>query len=214
MNYSVIIVAAGSGTRMKLGYNKVYAKLEDNRTILRTAMDLFMEDKDCKQIIVVTSADSFYQNWQEYWPGKVLVVKGGKTRQESVSHGLQAVKEEYVFVHDGARPYLEKKDLEAIKKAVKKYGAAVLSVPPKDTIKKVEDGFVKKTYRRENLFIAQTPQAFRFSILYSCMMQAIENHFEGTDDCLLVEKYADVQIKVVEGSYRNLKITTEEDLKR
>ena len=213
MKYTALIVAAGSGTRMKLGYNKVYALMRDGRTILNHTMDIFRADKDCIQIVVVTEALTFYQNMEGSWPGMITIAKGGKTRQESVKNGLQAVLADYVMVHDGARPYLDEKSLKRIKKALKENDAVLLSVPCKDTIKKIdEDGYIEMTYDRSTLCAAQTPQAFRTELLTECMRSAEEAGFTGTDDCSLVEAFSDTRVKTVEGSYANIKITTPEDM--
>ena len=213
MKYSVIIVANGIGSRMNLGYNKAYLKLDDDRTILRHSMDLFMNDEECKEIIVVTSADDFYASWKEFWSGNILIARGGKTRQESVYNGLFVAREDYVLVHDAARPYLELEDLEALKEALKNNDGAVLCVPCKDTIKKVSDTYIEETYKREELYQAQTPQGFKRELLLECFNKAIEDNYVGTDDSSLVEKYSNTKVKLVVGSYNNIKITTEEDLR-
>ena len=212
MKYSVIIVAAGSGTRMHLGYNKVYASLDNDQTILRNAMDVFLTDKDCTQIIIPTIATEFHEHWDEYWPGKVLLVKGGNTRQESVQNALDAVMSDYVFIHDGARPYIQMEDVAALKKTLKTEKGALLAVPSKDTIKTVVDGYVKNTPKRDEMYCAFTPQAFETKLFKRCMKRAKEEKFVGTDDCSVVEKFSRAKIKVVIGSYANVKITTIEDL--
>lgn len=213
MKYTAVIVAAGSGTRMKLGYNKVYAKMRDGRTILNHTMDVFRADKDCIQIVVVTESLAYYQNMEGDWPGLITLAKGGKTRQESVRNGLLAAIGEYVMIHDGARPYLDQKSLKRIKKALKTDDAVLLTVPCKDTIKKIDaEGYVELTYDRSTLAAAQTPQAFKTSLLMECMAKAEQAKFTGTDDCSLVEAFSDVRVRTVEGSYANIKITTPEDM--
>ena len=215
MRYTAVIVAAGSSTRMKLGYNKVYAKMRDGRTILNHTMDVFRSDKDCIQIVVVTEALTYYQNMEGDWPGLITLAKGGKTRQESVRNGLLAAIGEYVMIHDGARPYLDQKSLKRIKKALKTDDAVLLTVPCKDTIKKIDaEEYVELTYDRSTLAAAQTPQAFKTSLLMECMEKAIQAKFTGTDDCSLVEAFSDVRVRTVEGSYANIKITTPEDMER
>ena len=215
MKYTAVIVAAGSGTRMKLGYNKVYAKMRDGRTILNHTMDVFRADKDCIQIVVVTESLAYYQNMEGDWPGLITLAKGGKTRQESVRNGLLAAIGEYVMIHDGARPYLDQKSLKRIKKALTTDDAVLLTVPCKDTIKKIDaEGYVELTYDRSTLAAAQTPQAFKTSLLMECMAKAEQAKFTGTDDCSLVEAFSDVRVRTVEGSYANIKITTPEDMER
>lgn len=200
---------------MKLGYNKVYAKMRDGRTILNHTMDVFRADKDCIQIVVVTESLAYYQNMEGDWPGLITLAKGGKTRQESVRNGLLAAIGEYVMIHDGARPYLDQKSLKRIKKALKTDDAVLLTVPCKDTIKKIDaEGYVELTYDRSTLAAAQTPQAFKTSLLMECMAKAEQAKFTGTDDCSLVEAFSDVRVRTVEGSYANIKITTPEDMER
>lgn len=213
MEYCALIVAAGSGTRMKLGFNKVYALTPAGKTILETTMSVFLDDPDCRNVIIVTDADEYRRHHPLLFNGRISIAKGGATRQESVHNGLQAVITPYVFIHDGARPYLDRESLERLKEAMKTERAALLTVPCKDTIKEVIDGYVVSTPDRSLLQAAQTPQAFETELIISCMEKAIAEGFTGTDDTSLVERYADVRVKAVEGSYANIKITTPEDLK-
>jgi len=210
MKYSALIVAAGSGSRMNLGFNKVYAKLQDDKTILETTIQVFEKDTDCEEIIVVTDQEDF----EKYIGHKenVLIVNGGNTRQQSVSNGLQNVHTDYVFIHDGARPYVDEDSLNRLKQSLEVNKAALLAVPCKDTIKVTKDGFVENTPDRSTLIAAQTPQAFETKLILSCMKMAEEAGFTGTDDCSIVERFSQEKIAVVEGSYANIKITTKEDL--
>ncbi|NCB33960.1 MAG: 2-C-methyl-D-erythritol 4-phosphate cytidylyltransferase [Erysipelotrichia bacterium] len=210
MQYSALIVAAGSGSRMGLGYNKVYYRCADGRTILEHTIEVFRRDRDCVQIIAVSDPQDFHEHIKS---ADVTAVPGGSTRQESVSHGLAEVAADYVFIHDGARPYLDQASLDAMKKALQTEDAACLMVKVKDTIKQVEDGYIASTPDRSKLWAAQTPQAFRTSLLKECMKAAETEGWTGTDDCSLAERYSAVRIKVVEGSYGNYKITTPEDLR-
>ena len=106
MQYSALVLAAGSGTRMKLGYNKVFYALNDGRTVLDHALEVFREDERCKQIVLVCSTNDVVRISSQYVSGKVVVVLGGATRQESVYNGLKAVHEDNVLIHDGARPWV------------------------------------------------------------------------------------------------------------
>lgn len=210
MRYSVIIVAAGSGTRMHLGYNKVYCRME-GKTILEHTMRLFLDDEECREMIIVTNSAQYIKEI-DLLEGRIVLVQGGSSRQESVANGLYAVKEEIVMVHDGARPYLSEKELSALKQAMKTEQAACLAVAVKDTIKQIRGDYVLHTPLRETLVAAQTPQAFKTELLFSCMQKAIESGYTGTDDCSLVERFSDARIRLVKGSYANRKITTPEDL--
>ncbi len=210
MRYSVIIVAAGSGTRMHLGYNKVYCRM-DGKTILEHTMRLFLDDEECREMIIVTNSAQYIKEI-DLFEGRIVLVQGGSSRQESVVNGLYAVKEEIVMVHDGARPYLSEKELSALKQAMKTEQAACLAVAVKDTIKQIRGDYILHTPLRETLVAAQTPQAFKTELLFSCMQKAIESGYTGTDDCSLVERFSDARIRLVKGSYANRKITTPEDL--
>ena len=213
MEYSALIVAAGSGTRMGLGFNKVYAKLNDGETILEKTINVFMRDPECDQVIVVTDPCEYRKRMTKRFPGKIVLCTGGRTRQESVNSGLQAVMGKIVMIHDGARPYLSQKNLNDLKQAMTTEQAALLTVPCKNTIKKVVDGYVVETYDRATLAAAQTPQVFNTELILQCMKKAISDGYTGTDDASLVEKYSDVKVKAVKGSYENFKITTPSDLK-
>lgn len=213
MEYSALIVAAGSGTRMQLGYNKVYYPFPDGRTILEHTMAAFLQDEDCRQVVVVTDIDEYRRRISSRSIGRIVLVQGGATRQESVCHGLEAVLCDHVMVHDGARPYLDQDCLSRIKEALQSEDAVCLMVPVKDTIKQVQNGYVAATLERSTLMAAQTPQAFRTQLLLDAMKAAEHEGFTGTDDCSLVERYGHARVKAVLGSYANLKITTPEDLR-
>lgn len=212
MKYSTVIVAAGKGERMKLGFNKVYAKLKDGRTLLEHAMEIFLQDEDCLSVTVVTDAEDYYHNVKGFWPGRIVLVRGGETRQESVSNGLDTVIADHVLIHDGARPFLDKDSLQRLKETMETEQAALLCVPVKDTVKVVRDGYIIETPDRSTLMNAQTPQAFRTSLLKECMEKAFAEGFTGTDDTSLIERYSDIKVRAVEGSYGNIKVTTPEDL--
>jgi 2-C-methyl-D-erythritol 4-phosphate cytidylyltransferase len=212
MKYSALVVAAGKGNRMHLGFNKVYARLENGKTILETAIAVFLMDPDCIQVVIVTNPEEYRTRVIGRMPGRITLCEGGSTRQESVRNGLLAVLADTVFIHDGARPFLDKNHLALLKKAMETEDAALLCVPCKDTIKKVQDGYIETTYDRSTLIAAQTPQAFRTDLIISCIEQAEMDGYTGTDDCSLVEKYSKVRIKAVEGNYANRKITTADDL--
>lgn len=174
-------------------------------------MQIFEKDSRCAQIIVVTEGTDYKLQTNRY-NGNIVVVRGGKTRQESVQNGLYAARESIVFVHDGARPYVSKDCLNRLCESMESNDAAILMVAAKDTIKTVKDGYVECTPPRESLMHAQTPQAFKTALLLDCYKKAMSEDFVGTDDASLVEKYGNTRIAVVEGDYRNKKITTVDDL--
>lgn len=213
MFYTALIVAAGNGSRMNLGYNKVYCNL-GTKTVLERTMDGFLNDQRCRQLVIVTDPEMFHKHIRHCFSGRVVLVSGGDTRQQSVAHGLEAVISDVVLIHDGARPFLDRDSLDAIVEAMETEQAACLTVACKDTIKQVKKGYIQKTLNRDSLVQAQTPQAFRTDLILKCMRQAIQEGFTGTDDCMLVEKFGSVKVRSIPGNYGNIKITTPEDLKR
>ena len=143
-----------------------------------------------------------------------IITPGGKERQESVFNGLLALSDniDMAVIHDGARPLLRAEDLMAVVKAALESGAATLAVPVKDTVKLADENlYVKCTLPRERLWLTQTPQAFSYSLLLEAHRKALQTGFKGTDDAALVEALGQ-PVRIVTGSYMNLKITTKEDL--
>ena len=209
MDYSCVIVAAGKGSRMNLGYNKVYYMLDD-KCILEHTIKAFKDDHDCKEIIVVCDIDDFKAHIKD---DDVILVSGGATRSDSVYNGLQKVSYEYVMIHDGARPYVSSKILDDTKQCLSKHNACLAMVDCKDTIKKVIDNKVVKTYDRTTLKNAQTPQSFKTSLIIEAYQKAIADNFIATDDASIYEVYGNDDVYVIEGSYDNIKITTIEDIK-
>lgn len=209
MDYSCVIVAAGKGSRMNLGYNKAYYMLDD-KCILEHTIKAFKDDHDCKEIIVVCDIDDFKAHIKD---DDVILVSGGATRSDSVYNGLQKVSYEYVMIHDGARPYVSSKILDDTKQCLSKHNACVAMVDCKDTIKKVIDNKVVKTYDRTTLKNAQTPQSFKTSLIIEAYQKAIADNFIATDDSSIYEVYGNDDVYVIEGSYDNIKITTIEDIK-
>ncbi|MFI3284840.1 MAG: 2-C-methyl-D-erythritol 4-phosphate cytidylyltransferase [Erysipelotrichaceae bacterium] len=205
MDYSVVIVAAGSGSRMNLGYNKVFYKV-NNQTILDRTINCFKKDRDCKQVIVVTNKEYF----NEVSAG-VEVVEGGTNRQDSVYNGLKKVTQKYVMIHDGARPHLKLDLIEAIKTSLTKHDACLLMVPCKDTIKVVREGYCEETLDRNTLYQAQTPQAFKYEVIMRAF-EKIDSNEVYFDDASVVEKNLGVKVAMVMGDYENIKITTQEDI--
>lgn len=142
------------------------------------------------------------------------VVAGGAERQDSVYRGLQAcgaTADDLILVHDGARPLLGSGVIDRIVDALRQHGACLAAVPVKDTVKEVRDGCVVNTPDRETLWLAQTPQGFRYDLIRTAHERAAEQGVRATDDAQLAE-WAGATVRVVQGDYSNLKITTPEDL--
>lgn len=209
IKYDAIVVASGKGARLNLGYNKVFYKLDENTTILDMASRCFVEDEDCQNVIVVTNEEEF--DLVKNNP-KLVLVQGGKLRMDSVLNGLAKVKSDYVLIHDGARPYLDKHDLDNLKKALEDEEASILAVKVKETVKVVDDGYINKTLNRNQIYLAQTPQGFKTSAIINAFQKAKGVNIEFTDDASIAE-YSGIKVKIVEGSYRNNKITYLDDLR-
>lgn len=217
-NLRVVIAAAGKSKRMGGNDNKQYMKI-NSYPVLAYSLNFFEKTTIVDEIVIVTAKNEIEYCQKElvdkYKIQKVAaVIAGGKERQDSVWKGLQYLNKntDYVAVHDGARPLISETVLHNLLKEAEKWGAAVPGVRSKDTIKMIDrDGFVKQTLDRDRLIAIQTPQVFKFSELQQAYLQAIEDDFMGTDDATLFERYIG-RVKVVEGDYNNIKITTPGDL--
>lgn len=211
MNYSAIVLCAGKGSRSGLTYNKMLYRFK-NKTVYEMTMEIFLNDERCKQIVVVTKEEELDDLKKLISSKKIDYVFGGKERQDSVYNGLQVVKEDYVLIHDGARPYLKKENINDILECLNKNDACLLVVPVKDTIKVCIDGNIVKTLPREQLVQAQTPQAFKTELIKRCYQKGKDKNYIATDDASLVEYFENIEVKAVLGSYSNIKITTPDDL--
>lgn len=209
-----VIVAAGSASRMG-GIDKVMAPLGGEPMIARTVR-AFQECDAISEIVIVTREDLIMPvtGLTREMSKVTAVVAGGKSRQESVHLGLNALsqKVKLAAVHDGARPFVTWQLIDWVVRAANTYGAAAPAVPVKDTIKEVQGFVVKSTPDRSALRAVQTPQVFDFDLLRAALKKAKEDGAEVTDDCSAVERMG-MSVKIVEGDERNIKITTPLDLK-
>ena len=205
MFYDVVIVASGKGQRANLGYNKAFYKMKDGRTVLECSASLFMEDEDCKNIIVVTNEEYIEQVFKN---DKVICTIGGKERRNSVENGLKLVQSEYVLIHDAARPFLNRLSLEELKNELEISGACILAKKATDTIKVVENNKIIKTLDRNSIYMAETPQAFKSDLLKKCYKESENIIF--TDDASLVESLG-YEVSIVEDKFNNKKLTNEMD---
>lgn len=212
MEYSALIVAAGSGERLNLGYNKVLYQLTEDKTILDQVLAVFLADNNCQQIVLVMSKTDLYPHITQYTSGKVVLVLGGSNRAESVLNGLMAVTAEHVLIHDAARPYLTQALIDELLNELKTNLACIPVVPLKDTIKQIQAHKVIQTLNRTELFAAQTPQAFQTALIYESYLAWHQNPQPVTDDAQVLELYYPTPIKTILGDYQNIKITTSEDL--
>jgi 2-C-methyl-D-erythritol 4-phosphate cytidylyltransferase/2-C-methyl-D-erythritol 2,4-cyclodiphosphate synthase len=218
MRTVAIISAGGAGKRLKAYVAKQYLLL--NRVpILVHTLKIFQKLKAIDDIILVLPPDDLVSVRQElidkYELTKVTsIVAGGKERQDSVRNGLAAIdgKCELILVHDAVRPFVTEKVIRRVAAAAKATGAASLGVKAKDTIKETgKNDIVTVTIPRHNLWLTQTPQAFKLDILKKAYKKAYDEKFYGTDDASLVERMG-IKVKMIAGSYDNIKITTPEDL--
>ena len=205
MFYDIVIVASGKGQRANLGYNKAFYKMKDGRTVLECSASLFIEDEDCKNIIVVTNEEYIEQVFKN---DKVICTIGGKERRNSVENGLNLVQSEYVLIHDAARPFLNRLSLEDLKKELETSGACILAKKATDTIKVVENNKIIKTLDRNSIYMAETPQAFKSDLLKKCYKESENIIF--TDDASLVESLG-YEVSIVEDKFNNKKLTNEMD---
>lgn len=213
---SVIIVAAGSGKRMQRNINKQFIKLNEKEIIAHT-IDAFYKNKNIDEIIVCIKKEE-----EEFFKKQILekndfknikIAYGGKERQDSIYNGLKSVDKncKIVLIHDGARPFVDNRIIEESILVAKEKKAVVVGVPVKDTIKIVIDGNITDTPNRANLWSAQTPQTFDYSLITKAYEEAYKSNYYGTDDSMLVENIGQ-EVTMIMGSYENIKITSPEDL--
>lgn len=213
----VVIVAAGSGSRMKRDINKQFIKL-DGKEIIAYTIEKFYKSEDIDDIVIVIKENEekyFIENIiNKYGFDNIKLAYGGKERQDSVYNGIKKLNRncEIVLIHDGARPFVNEDIIKNSIEEAKENNAVVVGVPVKDTIKIVNsDGNIVDTPNRSLLWSVQTPQSFKYEIITKAYEYAYSNDYYGTDDAMLVE-HIGYNVKMIEGSYDNIKITTEEDL--
>lgn len=213
-----VIPAAGKGTRMNMDFNKQYIEINGIPILART-LQVFEKCDAISGIVLVVNAQDIMWCRQnivfKYNLSKVsTIASGGASRQESVFKALKCLPEDcdIVVIHDGARPFVDDKMILASIQAAAECGAGCVGVPAKDTIKIIdEDNYVCTTPPRDFMWSIQTPQTFKYDIIMKAHSEALNKGIEATDDASLVE-IMNYKVKLVEGSYRNFKITTKEDL--
>lgn len=222
---AAVVLAAGSGKRMNAGVKKQYMEIA-GRPVLYYSLKAF-EESFIDEIVLVVSQDEIEQVQESYvnqygFQKISRIVAGGKERYHSVACGLQAVRQDcdFVFIHDSARPMLTQEILQRAYQAVQEEEACVVGVPSKDTVKIAdEQGYVSVTPNRSLVWNVQTPQVFSYPLVYSAYEELLQREQELlaagvqiTDDAMVVEYLARHKVKLVEGSYENIKITTPEDV--
>lgn len=224
MKTTAIVLAGGSGKRMNSNVKKQFLQIHE-KPLLYYALKAF-EDSFIDSVILVTSEDD-----KEYCQKEIVekyhfhkvkkIVSGGKERYHSVANGVMAAEEcDYLFIHDGARPFVTQDMLTRLFEEVKKSNACVAGMPVKDTIKIANaDGYIESTPKRDLVWMIQTPQVFSYELIfkaYAILLKEekslIEKGISITDDAMVVETLIGEKVKLVEGSYKNIKITTPEDI--
>ncbi len=220
MKVAAIIPAAGTGRRMQKNIPKQYLSL-GGKPILANTLAVFENLSEINEISVVAQPEAL-----DYCQNKVItpfgfkkvlrLVPGGKERQDSVYNALKALHRhndwDLILVHDGVRPFVTPEEVRRVIRAAWEHGAAILALPAQDTVKKVNRaGRIQKTLNRQDIWLAQTPQAFQAPIIWRAFVEAYGRDFYGTDEASLVEALG-LTVMVEPGSPFNIKVTTPEDL--
>lgn len=217
MKCTAIVLAGGQGKRMQSKTQKQYLDILGH-PVLFYSLKCFQDCSWIQNIVLVSSEAEFCQREiiEKYQFTKVTkIVPGGKERYHSVFNGLKVCRDtDYVFIHDGARPFVDCEMLKRGLECVKIHGACAAGVPSKDTVKIIrEDGSVLETPDRKYVWNIQTPQVFSYELVYGAYEKALSGECAGiTDDAMVVEKYGMQKVYLYEGAYENIKITTPEDL--
>jgi 2-C-methyl-D-erythritol 4-phosphate cytidylyltransferase len=215
--HAAIIVAAGKGKRMASPVKKQYLEIS-GKPILYWTLKRFQDYSDIKEIVLVvpekdlaTLEPLVTHHWQ--MTKVIKLVAGGKERHHSVYSGLQTLSRniDLVLIHDGVRPFVSDAMLKRAIDAAAEHKAAVVGVPPKDTIKRIEHNIIIETLPRTQLVHVQTPQVFRYDVIMQAFEYAFTHQQFSTDDTALVENIG-ISVKVVMGDYENIKITSREDM--
>lgn len=217
---TAIVLAAGRGSRMESKIQKQYMEV-NGRPLLFYALDAFERSEVDDVVLVTGSGEQEFcrkEIVERYGFSKVAcIVEGGRERYHSVHEGLKAAKDcAYVLIHDGARPCINQRIIGDAIRGAQIYSACVIGMPVKDTIKVAdEEQFARQTPDRRRLWMIQTPQAFSFDLIYeaySRLFEKEENQRGVTDDAMVVESMTSWKVKLIPGSYENIKVTTPEDI--
>lgn len=215
---TAIVLAAGSGKRMGTKVHKQYL-LMGGKPVLYYSLRAFEGSKRIDEIILVCGAGEEDYCWEEivekYGISKARkIIPGGAERYDSVWNGLKETKEGYVYIHDGARPFVDEEIIERAYECVSEHHACVAGMPSKDTVKIADSGnIVTATPDRSSVWIVQTPQVFDTELIrkaYALLME--KDEISVTDDAMVAEQMLGAAVRLFYGSYENIKITTPEDL--
>lgn len=220
MKCTAIILAAGQGKRMKTKVQKQFLMLQ-GKPLLYYSLACFQKSDEIQEIVVVTGKESIdycrSEIIEKYGFTKVKsIAEGGKERYDSVYAGLEACSADtdYVFIHDGARPFVTEDIIKRTKEVAVTYQVCIAGMPSKDTVKIIdENNMVSATPERSRVWSVQTPQVFLYSLIKEAHDTARSVSMQGiTDDAMVVEQYKNTPVHIVEGAYENIKITTPEDI--
>lgn len=206
--FSVIIPAGGTSSRYG-GGNKLLEKIKD-KTVIEETVSKFLGFDEIDEVIIPANISIMEELEELFQDSKIKLIQGGNTRQKSVYNALNVVKNDYVLIHDGARPLIRKDIISCVLDAVVDKGAVSVMTKTTDTIKEVDEtGRIIRTIDRSKLYNTQTPQGFKTSIIKEAHEKLKDGNF--TDDSSMLE-YLGIPVYIVNGSYTNIKITIKSDL--
>lgn len=212
MNYSVVILGAGKGSRTNFERNKIFANLFD-KNVLEYSLDFFSKYENCTQQILVVSEIDFEFCHQSYSSKLLKVIIGGNSRQKSIYNALPYISNEYVIVHDAARPIISTGFLEYFEANYAQFPVMTVGFPVIDTIHTGNHGVLSGLLDRKTLFSVYTPQAFKTTVLLDVHDDAVKINYKGTDDISLVLKFSGIEPYLFELNEPNIKLTSSRDLK-
>lgn len=211
--FDAIILIAGKGSRSGLKYNKVLYKIE-NKPVFKYSLEVFLNCNECRKVVLVVNKneiEEIKEAIKDLDNSRIDYAYGGELRQDSVASGIEKCSSQIVLIHDGARPLIELRHIVDVYEGALINSSAVLAVKTIDTIKEHKNGkFI--TLNRDNLWNVQTPQGVELKKFKNALNKAKEDNYIATDDVSLLEKYYDITPRIVIGSYKNIKLTTIEDI--
>lgn len=211
--FDAIILMAGRGSRTGLKFNKVLYKIE-GKPIFRYSLEEFLSCDDCKKVVLVVNKNELEDIREaiiDLDSSRIEIAFGGDLRQDSVASGIEKCSSKIVLIHDGARPLVERRNIIDCYEGALVYSSAVLAVKTIDTIKRFYNGKLE-TLNRDSLWNVQTPQAVELKKFKQALKKASLDRFTATDDVSLLERYFDISPRIINGSYKNIKLTTMDDL--
>ena len=210
MDYSVLVIAAGSGAAKGKSYRRALASFKGKKSVLGQTVSVFLEDPNCKQIVIVASPADLPRVVRSHDTGKVLFVKGGKTRMESVFIGLTAVSEDVVLIHDGVRPWIRQQYIDRLLQRM--HEESVCSCDStKRLFKKNRKWIYYRTCKTDDIVMTQTPQAFHTSVILKAYRKAIDEGLLLYDDAEVLSEVTDIPVAVEKGDLRNTRFLLKEN---